>query len=160
MTDVDVLKAGPATWDEGIQFLAATLGEAQLPAFQDGRPADLDLISAIESFLGTDLMCDALTGAILWYRPEHRQGAMDEIAEMVIRKHHDYGQDNILRYGLHGIEVRASDKLCRARNLLEHSERDPLYESLEDTFADLVGYGLVGLMLELGWFGLPLAGRG
>jgi hypothetical protein len=147
---------GPATWEEAVRFLTSTLSENTLPGFDNPDVPDLDLVSAIETYLGTPLMCDALTGAILHYGQGVRGEVLREIGEMVIRKHRDYGQDNILRYGLHGIEVRASDKLCRARNLLGHPERDPLFESLEDTFADLVGYGLVGLLLELGWFGLPM----
>ncbi|MBI4127984.1 MAG: hypothetical protein HY459_02840 [Parcubacteria group bacterium] len=88
---------------------------------------------------------------------------LDEVQHLLVSKQHDYGHDNITRHGLEGICVRLGDKQARIHHLLhnlhveESIRRDgPMNESVRDTFLDVVGYGLLGLMVLDNTFTLPL----
>jgi len=78
-----------------------------------------------------------------------------EIAELCIRKQADYGHDNITKFGEQGLAVRIWDKAARLRNLVWGS-KVPENETVEDTFTDLAGYGILGVMYGRGWFILEL----
>ena len=71
-----------------------------------------------------------------------------EIAEVVIAKLHDYGHDNILAFREQGLIVRLWDKLARLKNLIWVNPDNPKNESIEDTFTDIAGYAIIGLMLR------------
>jgi len=71
-----------------------------------------------------------------------------EIAEVVISKQHDYGHDNILAFREQGLVVRMWDKVARLKNLLWANPDSPKNESIEDTFTDIAGYAIIGLMLK------------
>tara|TARA_Y100000593_G_C4234826_1_gene298953 strand:+ start:436 stop:729 length:294 start_codon:yes stop_codon:yes gene_type:complete len=71
-----------------------------------------------------------------------------EIAEVVIAKQHDYGHDNILAFREQGLIVRLWDKLARLKNLIWVNPDNPKNESIEDTFTDIAGYAIIGLMLR------------
>ena len=74
-----------------------------------------------------------------------RQTAL-KIAEVVIAKQHDYGHDNILAFREQGLVVRLWDKINRLKKLVwENNETKT--ESIEDTFTDVAGYAIIGLML-------------
>jgi hypothetical protein len=60
------------------------------------------------------------------------------------KKQHDYGHENILKFGLYGILVRLSDKIERYANLEGKQAQN---ESTSDTLMDIVGYSVVALML-------------
>jgi hypothetical protein len=82
----------------------------------------------------------------------------NEIAELIIKKQHDYGKGNILKspVGVElGILVRLGDKLNRLANLLQNKEK-PNNESLDDSWRDVAGYALIALMYRSGKFELPL----
>lgn len=79
-----------------------------------------------------------------------------EIVELLASKQRDYGHDNINRFGIDGIKVRISDKICRLRNLLARGE-EASNEAIEDTWIDLIGYATIATMLTNGTFDLPLA---
>lgn len=81
----------------------------------------------------------------------------EQVADLVTAKQHDYGPKNILNcpVGVHtGILVRMYDKFARLNNLLDKD--DPKNETLEDTWLDIMGYALIGLMIQRGEFELPL----
>ena len=80
----------------------------------------------------------------------------DAVVAMLARKQHDYGHDNILRYGIDGVKVRISDKVCRLRNLLSRG-LDAANEAIEDSWLDIVGYSVIAIMLHRDTFKLPLA---
>jgi len=61
-------------------------------------------------------------------------------------KQRDYGPENILRFGHRGLIVRLHDKVARLENLLK-SGKTPENESVADTYLDIVGYSVIGLML-------------
>lgn len=82
----------------------------------------------------------------------------EEIADLVINKQKDYGPRNILNspFGVNvGLVVRIFDKLSRLYNLNEKAKK-PTNENIEDTWMDIVGYALIGLMVQRGLFELPL----
>ena len=80
----------------------------------------------------------------------------NEIAELVIRKQHDYSHDNINAFGELGILVRSSDKLARLRNLIG---KEGVTEPRIDAWRDLAGYSILALMLDRDWFKLELEGE-
>ena len=69
------------------------------------------------------------------------------MARTVIEKHKDYGPDNILVFKEQGLIVRMWDKIGRLKHLL-WTERSPKHEAVEDSFTDLAGYAIIGLMLQ------------
>ena len=71
-----------------------------------------------------------------------------KVAEVVISKQHDYGHDNILAFREQGLIVRLWDKVARLKNLLWVNPREAKNESIEDTFTDIAGYAIIGLMLR------------
>ena len=70
-----------------------------------------------------------------------------EVARTVIEKHKDYGPDNILVFKEQGLIVRMWDKIGRLKHLL-WTDRSPKHEAVEDSFTDLAGYAIIGLMLQ------------
>jgi len=81
----------------------------------------------------------------------------ETIADLVISKQHDYGHENILAFGEFGILVRTNDKVARLKNLINADH--PRCEAKLDSWQDIAGYALIALMLNKGWFTLPLRGR-
>ena len=79
-----------------------------------------------------------------------------QIANTVISKQHDYGHDNILGFGDKGIVVRMWDKVSRLKNLIWNGNGVAKHEPIQDTFTDIAGYAIIGLMLEKQWFTLEL----
>ena len=79
-----------------------------------------------------------------------------QIANTVISKQHDYGHDNILGFGDKGLVVRMWDKVSRLKNLIWNGNGIAKHEPIQDTFTDIAGYAIIGLMLERKWFTLDL----
>ena len=75
--------------------------------------------------------------------------------EVIAQKQHDYGHDNITAFGVQGIVVRLHDKAARLRNLT--TRRAAYIEPISDSWLDLFGYAVIGVMLTDGTFTLPLA---
>lgn len=77
---------------------------------------------------------------------------VDELTNLLLKKHHDYGPKNISQSPggpLNGLRVRMWDKIARINHLLE-SGKDAHNESLEDSYADLANYAIIGLMVLKG----------
>jgi len=81
-----------------------------------------------------------------------------ELAETVITKQHDYGKANILDFGEFGIMVRANDKFARLKELITKG-KEAQNEPKTDTWKDIAGYAILALMLERGWFELPMGDK-
>jgi len=79
-----------------------------------------------------------------------------ELATLVNMKQMDYGQENVLAFGELGLLVRANDKIARLKNLYG---KEGITEPTIDAWRDLAGYAIVRLMLDRGWFALPLKGE-
>lgn len=85
---------------------------------------------------------------------------LQEMYSLFVRKHHDYGRNNISVGGLHGVTIRIGDKTSRLFNLMGISEganngaSAPAVkgEALEDSFLDMGNYGPIGVMLARGWW--------
>ena len=76
----------------------------------------------------------------------------EELETLLLRKHKDYGPKNIaLAPGgpINGLRVRMWDKMARINNLVD-SKQKSLNEPLEDSFADLANYAIIGLMVLRG----------
>jgi hypothetical protein len=83
----------------------------------------------------------------------------DELVELLAGKQADYGPNNILEFGNTGLMIRLHDKLARLQNLLGKRNGQASNETVDDTFTDVIGYAVVGYLLNQGWFELPLAGE-
>ena len=60
------------------------------------------------------------------------------------KKQHDYGPENIAKFGTNGILVRSSDKIERLINLYKKElQTQPVNESIEDSWQDLSVYGTI-----------------
>jgi len=81
-----------------------------------------------------------------------------KLAQTLVKKQLDYGQNNILGCPVGaemGLIVRLFDKINRLANLYQQG-REPSNESLMDTWLDICGYGLIGMMLADKTFQLPM----
>jgi hypothetical protein len=73
----------------------------------------------------------------------------DELKELLLKKHIDYGPKNISESPggpINGLRVRMHDKLARINNLTD-SGSTPEFESLEDSFKDMANYAIIGLLV-------------
>lgn len=73
----------------------------------------------------------------------------DILADLLIRKHRDYGAKNIAQSpggALNGLRVRMHDKLARINHLID-TGKEPDNESLRDSFIDLANYAVIALMV-------------
>ena len=77
------------------------------------------------------------------------------ILPMLAGKQADYGYENINRFGQDGIIVRMHDKIARLENLAA-KDADPMNEPVMDSFMDLVGYCIIGMMVNYGIWNLPM----
>ena len=76
----------------------------------------------------------------------------DELAELLLKKHKDYGPKNISESPggpLNGLRVRMHDKLARINNLIDNGKQ-PENEPLEDSFLDMANYAIIGLLVLRG----------
>jgi hypothetical protein len=78
---------------------------------------------------------------------------LESVHDLLCSKQADYGHENILAFGDIGICVRMSDKIARIKNL---RNKKAMNESLMDSWLDLLGYAVIGLMLLADTFTLPL----
>ena len=75
-----------------------------------------------------------------------------QLTDLIIKKHHDYGTNNLTKFGEFGVVVRCSDQVER---LIHTIKATAVPESREDTWLDLAGYALQALMMAKGYFNLP-----
>lgn len=68
---------------------------------------------------------------------------------MFYGKQLDYGVGNINRFGKLGVLVRLNDKVERL-NSLWRDGRVPTHEAIEDTLYDIIGYAIIGLLMQNG----------
>jgi len=85
------------------------------------------------------------------YLDESFTQVCDELFEMFIKKHKDYGKGNILDTGELGIAFRVSDKLNRIKNILQKNKK-PSNETLEDSWLDIAVYAIIALQYRRKWF--------
>lgn len=74
---------------------------------------------------------------------------------LLYSKQQKYGKDNILTFKHQGLIIRMNDKIQRL--ISGHFKGADLgKEGTVESYGDLVGYGILGISLEKGWFTLPL----
>ena len=83
----------------------------------------------------------------------------NEMYEMFVRKHMDYGLNNIAlggdiinneadkKFSLTGLAIRLTDKISRLKNLLINGKNYVRGEGVEDTFIDIANYGIIGMLV-------------
>jgi len=77
------------------------------------------------------------------------ESILKEIEVLLKRKNEMYGDGNVIKIGEQGVVVRLEEKLERLKNLIT-IKKDPPEETIEDTWKDIVGYGVIGIMLRRG----------
>lgn len=75
----------------------------------------------------------------------------DELLQLFIKKHRDYGKGNILANGEIGIAMRVSEKVERLKHLLL-SGQTPSNESIDETWQDIAVYAVIAELHRRGWF--------
>jgi len=85
------------------------------------------------------------------YLDEAFESVLKELFRMFLKKHRDYGKDNILDMGELGIAYRISEKFNRIKHLLRNG-REPENESHEETWIDIGVYAVIAVLLRRGWF--------
>lgn len=73
----------------------------------------------------------------------------DELADILLTKHEDYGPRNISDApggALNGIRVRMYDKIARLNNLIDNN-KEPRHESIRDTLIDIANYATIAIMV-------------
>jgi hypothetical protein len=82
---------------------------------------------------------------------------LDQVEALFLAKNLDYGSSNLSQspFGvMQGLLTRLHDKQARAVNLVKKGE-DANFESLEDTFIDMMGYSLAAVIVLRGqWPGV------
>lgn len=85
------------------------------------------------------------------YLDEAFEKVCQEMLQMFIKKHKDYGKGNILDTGELGIAFRISDKLNRLKHLLSNKKK-PENECIEETWIDIAVYAVIAVLYLRSWF--------
>ena len=72
---------------------------------------------------------------------------LKEIETILINKNKTYGDNNIIKMGKLGVLTRIEEKIERIKHILNNNVQNSS-ESLEDSWHDIAGFGIIGLMLE------------
>ena len=75
----------------------------------------------------------------------------DELLQMFLKKHKDYGKGNILSIEELGISFRIAEKIERLKNLFKQSDK-PTNESIEETWLDIGVYAIIAVLFRRGHF--------
>ena len=79
---------------------------------------------------------------------------VDELIDLLVSKHKDYGPSNIADSpggAINGLRVRMHDKLARINNLFDNNKHtQPEHEAFEDSFKDMANYAIIGILVLRG----------
>ena len=156
ISEPNYLMSVPDTFNQAAEA-AATVIDAAVPLFatSDDLEASHKLVMATpEALMGWILLGRDAIGYARQNCRKPRVTANSWVSTLV-SKQHDYGPNNILRFGLMGLQVRTWDKIARIQNL-EGRDATPANESLFDSAMDIVGYSMIAVMLNWEVFDLPL----
>lgn len=85
------------------------------------------------------------------------ESVVDQLTETMTEKFRMYGNENILEDGKSGVYTRMKDKFHRLNNIM-NGQNPNKTESEEDTWLDIAGYSIIGMMLTRGtWPGQSTA---
>jgi len=79
------------------------------------------------------------------------EAVSQELLEMFLKKHKDYGKGNILANEELGIAMRVSEKVERLKHLLK-TGATPTNEQIEETWIDIGVYSVIAVLFRRGWF--------
>ena len=83
-----------------------------------------------------------------------KAGEIDEVCKeirtLLVEKNKRYGGKNIEEFGQEGVVIRINDKIDRLKNIVFNKVKETEDETIEDTWKDLAGYAILGLMLHRG----------
>ena len=176
------LEVGPKTWDDAAALAAHKIDKKKEdgithPYADDGEELLNDMRCGFDEFLfyaygreiveeDTVVISDFFTAfaiLVLDLIPHYDNAEYhmyikkaEEVLPLLLKKQMDYGYENISRFGLDGIYVRMHDKIARIENLTDQETVEVYNEPLIDSFLDLIGYCIIGIMLVLGMWKLPL----
>ena len=85
------------------------------------------------------------------YLDEAFEKVCQELTQMFLKKHKDYGKGNILSIKELGIAFRVSEKVERLKHLLTTKDK-PENESLEETWIDIGVYAILAVLFRRQWF--------
>ncbi len=108
-----------------------------------------------ESYYDSGLYSTLAACAWAQVRKDNPQWNAEDQVMLLASKQHDYGNDNILKFGQQGILVRLWDKIARYNNLRNRGG-DAVNESITDTLIDIIGYVVLLYMVQDGTFTSPL----
>ena len=77
---------------------------------------------------------------------EELDNAINEIRALLLKKHHDYGSRNLVRFGMLGVLVRLSDKMERLIHIQQAAQVED--ETKIDTLRDVAGYAIQAILME------------
>tara|TARA_Y100000034_G_scaffold45400_1_gene55822 strand:+ start:4773 stop:5033 length:261 start_codon:yes stop_codon:yes gene_type:complete len=72
---------------------------------------------------------------------------LEETEVLLKRKNQMYGDGNIDSMGIEGVIFRITEKIERIKHLIK-TDQNPEEEPLEDSWKDIIGFGIIGLMLK------------
>lgn len=122
-----------------------------ITSLQNGKAQETDIE------LATMVLERAGVQALQWLLDNHPPFDQKEMVDLLCRKQHDYGHNNITNFGVIGVAIRMCDKIARIDNLGRRAT--PHNESLIDSYLDIVGYAMIAVMLSENSFKLPLKGE-
>jgi hypothetical protein len=85
------------------------------------------------------------------YLDQAFEDVLEEMLKTFIKKHKDYGKNNILDTGELGIVFRVNDKVKRLQHLLAQ-QKQPENESIDETWLDIAVYAVIAILLKKGQF--------
>ncbi|GEM88171.1 hypothetical protein [Meiothermus granaticius] len=115
--------------------------------FQDGQLTRFGPGEVV--VLPFDLQLPAGLSEETYRQVEKAMSYAEEYLRLFASKQEAYGRGNIAGFGELGVLVRLNDKLERLKNLV-YLQRSTDLESVRDTWLDVLGYGLIGLMVHDG----------
>jgi len=73
--------------------------------------------------------------------------ATEELLQLFLKKHRDYGKGNILANKELGIAMRVSEKVERLKHLLM-TQQGPANESIQETWQDIAVRAVIAVLFE------------
>lgn len=150
------------TWEQSatqwVMYLAGIENIRGIMPITSRMRATIDTLEEVynsrEDVSGTQQAFELIATMAINELREQESWDTGHLISTLCKKQHDYGHENINRFGTYGVIVRLSDKVERLDNLGKIDT--PHNESKQDTLLDIVGYCVIALMLMDNTFNLEL----
>lgn len=143
ISNVGDTEGADALLTEKARQFAETLGLTEIVKIDGVKIAEINKKLSehtTNSSLQPDAQLDGMTQA------NRIRSACSELAELLVRKNHDYGDSfsqQYAKYGLMSALIRMDDKMRRLETLQQAENKAQVDESIDDTLLDLAGYALL-----------------